>query len=211
MTIKLLIADDHDIVRAGIRNLLADEDIKIVGEATDGETAVKKTLRSRPHVVLMDVLMPGMDGLDAMELIRGKKLKVIVISGHDNPTYIARAVALGAHNFLPKTATGKEFIAAIHAAVDDQPPADDSLFAAIREILVTRDEPCDNDVSLTKRQHQVLQHLAFGLSNREVAFSLDISVEAIKEHVKNILRKLDAQDRTEAAVWAVKRGLVDVA
>lgn len=213
MPIKLVIADDHDLVRSGLKSLVTSKDIKVVGEATTGEEAVRRVIRARPNVLLMDVMMPEIDGLDALEKIREKspKTKTVMMSAYENPTYIARAIALGAQGFVSKEASSNEIIAAIKAAHNGEPPPEDSMMAMIRENLITRYDPSEDEVPLTKREYQVLRHLAFGLSNREIGYSLEISIETVKEHVQNILRKLDAQDRTEAAVWAVKRGLVEVA
>jgi DNA-binding NarL/FixJ family response regulator len=161
-------------------------------------------------VLLIDVLMPEMDGLDAFERIRkgSPATKAVMMSAHDNITYVARAAALGAADFLRKDVPAKAFAAAIRRAVRGEPPADDTQFSQIKARLQKRPDPKADDVPLTRREYQVLIHLAYGLSNREIGFSMNISIETVKEHVQNILRKFDMPDRTAAAVWAVKRGLV---
>lgn len=208
MSIKVLVADDQEVVREGLASVFADEDIKIVAVATTGKEAISKTLKHKPDVLLMDVMMPDTDGLDALEKIREKspQTRAVMMSAHENPTYVARSVALGAAGFILKDAPAEEFVAAIRRAVAGE-PCTDVRMNEIKELLATRKDPTADDVPLTKREYQVLRHLAFGLSNREIGFSLNISIETVKEHVQNILRKLDAADRTEAAVWAVKRGL----
>jgi DNA-binding NarL/FixJ family response regulator len=210
MAIKLIVVDDQEVVRKGLASLLAGEDIEIVAEAATGKEAISKTKKHKPDVLLMDVAMQEMDGLDAFERIRkgSPTTKVVMMSLHDNPSYVARAAALGASDFLLKDVPGKAFAAAIRRAVRGESPAEDSLFSKVRASLQQRPDPQADEVPLTRREYQVLRHLAYGLSNREIGFSLKISVETVKEHVQNILRKFDMPDRTAAAVWAVKRRLV---
>jgi DNA-binding NarL/FixJ family response regulator len=207
--IKLIVADDQEIIRRGIESMLSDEDIEIVAEAGNGLEAIEKSLKHRPNVLLMDVMMPELDGLDALERLREEspQTRVVMMSAHDNPTYIARSVALGADGFVQKDVPGEEFVAAIQRAARGEAPPVEGRLNKIKELLGKRKDPVADDVPLTKREYQVLRHLAYGLSNREIGRSLSISIETVKEHVQNILRKLDAADRTEAAVWAVRRGL----
>ena len=209
MSITVLVAEDQLVIREGLAELFEDEDIKIVEEAVTGRDAIKKTRKVKPDVLLMDVLMPDTDGLDALEKIRdtSPQTRVLMMSAHDNPTYVARSVALGADGFILKTAKAEDLVDAVKRAARGEPSTDARL-NKIKELLATRLDPVADEVPLTKREYQVLRHLAFGLSNREIARSLGISIETVKEHVQNILRKLDAADRTEAAVWAVKRNLV---
>ena len=209
MSITVLVAEDQLVIREGLAELFEDEDIKIVEEAVTGRDAIKKTRKVKPDVLLMDVLMPDTDGLDALEKIRdtSPQTRVLMMSAHDNPTYVARSVALGADGFILKTAKAEDLVDAVKRAARGEPSTDARL-NKIKELLATRLDPAADEVPLTKREYQVLRHLAFGLSNREIARSLGISIETVKEHVQNILRKLDAADRTEAAVWAVKRNLV---
>jgi DNA-binding NarL/FixJ family response regulator len=208
VSIEVLIADDQLVIREGLAELFQDEDIKIIGEALTGQEAIAKTLKLKPGILLMDVMMPDTDGLDALEKIREEspQTRVLMMSAHENPTYVARSVALGADGFILKTATAEEMVDAVKRAARGEPSVDARL-NKIKDLLATRLDPTADEVPLTKREYQVLRHLAFGLSNREIGRSLSISIETVKEHVQNILRKLDAADRTEAAVWAVKRDL----
>ena len=209
MAIKLIVADDQEVVRRGLASLLAGEDIEIVAEAATGKDAIAKTKKHKPDVVLMDVLMPDIDGLDALERIRknSPKTKVIMMSAHDNPSYVARAAALGAADFLPKDVPAEAFASAIKRSVRGEAPSADAPLSRMKAKLQVRPDPKADDVPLTRREYQVLLHLGYGLSNREIGFSLQISIETVKEHVQNIMRKLDVPDRTAAAFWAVKRGL----
>jgi DNA-binding NarL/FixJ family response regulator len=211
MTIRAIVADDHEVVRKGLVALFQGSRIEVIAEAATGEEAVAKTLELRPDVVLMDVRMPNHDdGLLALESIRNAlpQTCVVMLSAYDNPTYIGRSAALGAADYLLKNTPGPELIAAITRVATGQEAAEDSLLSRIKRTLVRRKDGGDSEVPLTNRELQVLRHVALGLSNREIGNSLTISIETVKEHVQNILRKLDVNDRTQAAVWAVRRNLV---
>lgn len=210
MTIKLLIVDDHEVVRSGLVSLLADSDIEIVAEAADGNQAVAMCRQHQPDVVLMDIRMPEVDGLSALETIRAEmpETKVVVLSTYENPTYIARAVALGAHDYLLKGLPREELVASIRAVAAGEPTRGSEQLRKIAGTMTTKSLSDDAELVLTQRETQVLRHLALGLSNKEVGRSLSISVETVKEHVQNILRKIRCTDRTQAAVWAVRKGLV---
>ena len=209
MTINVVVADDHEVVRMGLTSLLDDTQINIVGEASDGNEAVEQTLKHEPDLVLMDIRMSQRDGISALEQIRKESpaTRVLMLSTYDNPTYVARSAALGAVDYILKGSPRNELIGAIERAMADEGPAPESLMNRVRNTMARRTERSD-DVPLTNRELQVLRHVALGLSNREIGQSLGISIETVKEHVQNILRKLDVNDRTQAAVWAVRKGLV---
>jgi DNA-binding NarL/FixJ family response regulator len=210
MGISTLIVDDHEVVRTGLASLLADSDIDIVGQAANGKEAVEKTNELHPDVVLLDIRMPVGDGLTALQNIKSQspETNVVMLSTYDNPTYIARAITLGASDYLLKGSGREELISSIQAAASGNPVTRSAEVRRVTGAMRTTSMPVDEEVSLTQRETQVLRHVALGLSNREIAKSLKISVETVKEHIQNILRKIQATDRTQAAVWAVKRGLV---
>ena len=210
MSIKLVIADDHEVVRRGLVSLLAGSEVKIVGEAASGDEAVKLTRKLKPDVVLLDIRMPGKDGLEALERIRADMpaVRVVMLSTFDNPTYVARAVAAGAHDYMLKGCTRAELIHSIAGAAAGQLPMKAGELRRVATTMANRVATPDPDIPLTQRETQVLRHMALGLSNKEIAQSLTISVETVKVHVQNILRKIAVGDRTQAAVWAVRRGLV---
>lgn len=210
MTINLLIADDHEVVRAGVTAMLQGSDVQVVAEAATGNQAIELAMKHHPDVVLLDIRMPDTDGLEALERIldRSPRSKVVIFTGHENPTYVARAVALGAAGYIMKGSTREEVLSAIQRAHTGLPPDNESVMGRVRNTMARRRPTYDEDIPLTNREVQVLRHVALGLSNREIGRSLEISIETVKEHVQNILRKLEAGDRTEAAVWAVRKGLV---
>ncbi len=210
MSIKLLIADDHEVVRYGLRSLMADTDIEIVGEATTGEQAIKMAMESNPDVVLLDIRMPNGDGLNALGRLKLERpeLAVLMLSTYDNPTYVARAVALGAAGYVLKGADREKLLDSIHKAARGESAWTRDELRRVTGALATPRLNADVEVPLTQRESEVLRQLALGLTNKEIAQALHISYETVKEHVQHILRKVGVSDRTQAAVWAVRKGLV---
>jgi len=210
MSIKLLIADDHEVVRLGIKSLLAGTEIEVVGEAGDGEAALAAVRKTHPDVVLLDIRMPDMDGLTALSRLRMEhpNLKIIILSTHDNPTYVARAVALGANGYLLKATGRDELIAAITKAASGEDAWTRDELRRVTGALATPRMSGEVEVPLTQRESEVLRQLAHGLTNKEIGQALGISYETVKEHVQHILRKIGVNDRTQAAVWAVRKNLV---
>ena len=210
MTIKLLIVDDHEVVRCGLKSLVAGTDIEVVAEAASGEEAVRMVKQHKPDVVLMDIRMPGGDGLTALGRIKldYAEMPVLVLSTYDNPTYVARAVALGAAGYVLKGAPRDQLLETIRVAARGDSAWTREELRRVTGALATPRLTSDVEVPLTKRESEVLRQLALGLTNKEIAQALDISYETVKEHVQHILRKVGVSDRTQAAVWAVRKGLV---
>jgi DNA-binding NarL/FixJ family response regulator len=209
MSVSVVIADDHDVVRQGITSLLAGSDVVVVGQASDAKETIEVTLKHDPDVVLMDVRMGSAGGLEALEKLRtaNVRARILMFSTFDNPTYVARSIALGANGYILKDSSRAELVAAIQQVSQGEPAAENGLFRQIQSRMAKHSD-VDDRLPLTSREAQVLRHIALGLSNREIGSSLGISVETVKEHVQNILRKIDATDRTQAAVWAVRNELV---
>jgi DNA-binding NarL/FixJ family response regulator len=210
MAIQILIADDHEVVRAGLRTILKDTDIRIVAEASGGNEALKLITQHELDLVLLDVRMPEGDGLSCLARIKVEEpdLPVVMFSSYDNPTYVARAVALGAAGYLLKGSPQDQLIQAIRSAAEGEQIWTRDELRRVTGALSTPRLPVDVEAPLTKRENEVLKQLAFGLTNKEIAQSLGISYETVKEHVQHILRKIGVSDRTQAAVWAVRKGLV---
>lgn len=208
--IRLLIADDHEVVRSGLKVLLADSDVKIVGEVSTGAAAVKFALEHDIDVALLDIRMPEGDGLTSLGRIKLDKpdLPILILSTFDNPTYVARAVALGASGYLLKGCTRDELLNAIRTAMAGESAWTREELRRVTGALATPRLTADVEVPLTQRESEVLKQLAYGLTNKEIAQTLHISYETVKEHVQHILRKIGVSDRTQAAVWAVRKELV---
>src|SRR6185295_2945112 len=190
MRIKVLIADDHEVVRCGLKSLLAGTDVKIVAEAATGEAAVRLALKHEPDVVLLDIRMPEGDGLNALGRIKLDRpnMPILMLSTYDNPTYVARAVALGASGYVLKGTTREKLLEAIHAAAQGQSAWTRDELRRVTGALATPRLTADVDVPLTQRESEVLRQLAYGLTNKEIALALHISYETVKEHVQHILR-----------------------
>ena len=210
MTIRLLIADDHEVVRAGIKSLVKGSDIEVVAEAASGEEAVAASRTCKPDVIVLDVRMARVDGLTALERIKLEqpKLPILMFSTFGNPDYVSRAVALGASGYVLKNEGAGRLLEAIHEA------ADGKIFWRREESRrqtgnsVKSLKMGESEVQLTRREDEVLRQMTLGLTNKEIAVELHISYETVKEHVQHILRKVGVNDRTQAAVWAVRNGLV---
>jgi DNA-binding NarL/FixJ family response regulator len=209
-TIRLLIADDHEVVRSGLKTIVAGTEIEIVAEVGTGEDAVKFAMEGDPDVVLLDIRMPKGDGLTALGRIKLEKpdMPVLMLSTFDNPTYIARSVALGASGYLLKGCSRDELLAAIRSAATGESAWTRDELRRVTGALATPRLAADVEVPLTQRESEVLRQLAYGLTNKEIAQALHISYETVKEHVQHILRKIGVSDRTQAAVWAVRKQLV---
>jgi DNA-binding NarL/FixJ family response regulator len=210
MMLKILVADDHEVVRAGLKAMLEKSEIRVVAEASDGIAAYKLAKKHQPNLVLLDVRMPEGDGLTCLGRLRLDlpDIPVLMFSGFDNPTYIARALALGASGYLLKSAGHEKIVNAIRAAASGDAIWSKDDLRRVTGALAAPTVVSDNDVQLTKRESEVLKQLALGLTNKEIAQSLGISYETVKEHVQHILQKLSVTDRTQAAVWAVRRNLL---
>lgn len=208
-TPTLLIAYPKELIRAGLRAMLEKTGIKIVAEAETAPSTVTLAKKQKPAVVLLDAAIPGGDAFELITKLT-KNLpasRFILLSALDNPTYMARARAVGAANFLLMGFSQRELVAAIENAAAGKTAAGAGTFAKIAAAMEPRDARAARDNGLTPRESQVLSHIAFGLSNDEIARSLEISVETVKEHVQKVLRKLQVTDRTKAALWAVKNGV----
>jgi DNA-binding NarL/FixJ family response regulator len=212
MSIKVIFADDHEVVRRGIPALLDGTDIEVSATAKSGEELLSKANAEKFDVVLLDVRMGDEDGLLVLSNFRKAypDLPVVMISTYDNPTYIARAIAYGAADYVMKGSSREDLTDALMRAAKSIDPPDTSSLKSVQTTMEKR-KPVqgDPDIPLTDREQQVLRHIALGLSNKEIASSLQISVETVKEHVQNILRKLSVPDRTAAAVWAIREGMTD--
>ncbi len=210
MTIRVLVADDHEVVRSGLRSMFADTEIEVIAEVATGKAALEAVTEDPPHVVLLDVRMPDVDGLNVLGRLKldYPDLPVLLLSTYDNPTYIARAVALGAAGYVLKDSGRDVLLDAVRRASTGETIWTREELRRVTGALATPRLAANVEVPLTQRESEVLRQLALGLTNKEIAQALSISYETVKEHVQHILRKVGVTDRTQAAVWAVRKGLV---
>lgn len=210
MSIRVLIADDHSVVRQGLRMFLAhDPELEVIGEADDGARAVALARELRPDVVLMDLLMPVMDGLTAIAEIRRElpETEVIALTSMLKDASVVGAVRAGAIGYLLKDTQSEDLRKAIHAAAAGQVQlAPQAAARLMREAVAPAPE--SGPVALTDRETEVLRLMARGQANKQIAHTLTIAEKTVKTHVSNILAKLGVQSRTQAALYAVRAGLV---
>jgi DNA-binding NarL/FixJ family response regulator len=210
MSLNVVIADDHAIVREGLKAVFLPTGIKVVGEAADGIEAFKLIKKLRPTLALLDVRMPAGDGITCLARVKLEipATAVLMFSGQGNLTYMARSVALGASGYLLKSASPEQIVHAIQAAASGEMIWSRDELRKVTGALLPAKAGADVSVALTKRESEVLKQIALGLTNKEIGQSLGISYETVKEHVQHVLQKLGVSDRTQAAVWAVRQNLV---
>ena len=211
--IKILVADDHPVVRKGLQSCLARQDrLKIVGEASDGDEALKKTRELSPDVVLMDISMPGMNGLAVTEVFRKEHpdVKVLVLSVHNNRDYIFRIIQAGAHGFISKEAPPDELLRAIESVHSGEPFFSPEIAKAALNQLVSSGGKKDPFAQLTSREREVLVLIAEGQSNKEIASRLGIGVRTIETHRERIMRRLDIHSVAGLTKFAIANGMISI-
>lgn len=204
--IRLLIADDHAVVRTGLTQLLsAVEDVELVGSASNGEEAVSLCAEFEPDVVLMDLEMPALDGIEATRRIKEAQpeVAVVILTSFSDRERILRALDAGAVGYLLKDAEPDELTRAVHAAAQGDAPLDPRAGRALLSAR-TASSPAD---SLSEREREVLAMVAEGLPNKLIARRLEISEKTVKAHLTSVFRRIDVTDRTQAALWAERNGL----
>jgi DNA-binding NarL/FixJ family response regulator len=219
---RLAIVDDHELARESLQNMLADEaDIEVVGEAANGRQALLLCSRLRPDLILMDVRMPEMDGLAATKEVKQRypETSVMMLTMHENPDYLLEALKAGAAGYVLKDAPQEEIIEAVRRVRNGESPMDSELAARLLRRLATEGEmrrgksdpgkAAHAMESLTPREFEVLGLMKLGLTNRQIATDLVISLGTAKNHVEHIIAKLGVSDRTQAVVKALEFGILD--
>ena len=213
MSINLVIADDHSMVREGLKQLLElDNNLKVVAEASDGIEALDKIQRHKPDVLLLDINMPNMNGLETLQVIHQEKIKVkvLILTIHNEVEYLMKAVEIGCDGYVLKDSDSNLLKKAIYTVYEGEKFVQPSLTPSLNSEMSLKSIADDKLNELTKREIEVLKLIADGLFNKEIAAKLDISERTVKTHVSNIFKKIDVSDRTQAAVFAIKNNLVDL-
>ena len=211
--IRVLIADDHKMVREGLRRILEfDGEIQVIDEADNGEECIKKIRSSKPDIVLLDINMPVMNVIEALQEIRKKKLKtkVIILTVHNEIEYLLRAVDIGIDGYVLKDSDAHELIRAVTSVYEGDKFIQPSLIPLLNSKLIARDLDAERLEQLSKREIEVLKLVAVGMFNKEIGVELGISERTVKNHLSSIFKKIDSSDRTQAAVFAIRNGLVDI-
>lgn len=212
--IKVMITDDHSMIREGLKQLLElEEDFKVVAEACDGVECLEKLEEVTPDVLLLDINMPNMNGLEVLQQMKEKKMKkvkVLVLTVHSEVEYLLRAVDIGVNGYLLKDSESAELKKAIVSVMQGENYIQPSLIPVLNSKMIDRDKDGLKIDSLTRRELEVLKLLSIGMYNKEVAENLDISERTVKNHVSNIFKKLEVTDRTQAAVFAIRNNLIAI-
>lgn len=212
MPIKVLLVDDHEMVRIGLAAVLSTEDdIEVIGEASSGAEGIRLAMEYKPDVVLMDLVMEEMDGIETTRklLQQHPDCKVIVLTSFIDDEKIYPVIEAGAFSYLLKTSRASEITAAIRAAMNGQPILESQVATKIMNRFRQPQQAAPAHQDLTEREMEVLKLIAAGKSNQDVADELFIGIKTVKFHVTNILAKLGVEDRTQAAIYAYKHGLVE--
>ena len=214
--IRVLLVDDHTILREGIKMLLeAQPDVEVVGEAEDGEEAVAKARALKPDVVLMDVAMPKLNGLEATRQIKKEdpNAQVLILSMHETEEYILPILEAGASGYVVKQTAAQELVSAIRAVYNGNSFLYPTVARKVIESFLKRNQPSKPDPTrdvLTERELEILKMVAEGLSNQQIAEKLFLSIKTVQAHRANIMEKLDIHDRVELVKYAIRNGLVNL-
>lgn len=214
-TIRVLLADDHRILREGIRALIEDQgDIEVVGEAEDGQATVKLVAQLQPDVVVMDIAMPLLNGLEATRQIKRdhSHVKVLILTMHENEEYIRQVLAAGALGYVLKDAAARDLLGAIRTVNQGEAVLSPAITRLVIEDYLRWGDirPEDTTSGLTAREREVLQLIAEGYTNKEMAEILSLSVKTIQSHRSNLMNKLDLHDRGELIKYAIQKKIIDI-
>lgn len=214
--INVIIADDHELIREGIRQILElEEDISVIGQAGDGEEAVELSLKLKPDIILLDINMPRLNGIETLRKFKdlGIKTKIIILTIHEEREYILETLKLGADGYMLKDSDASSFIKGIREVFQGKKyiqPSVEDLVTVSMDYDDLENENLSKIHTLTKREYEVLMLIAEGMNNKNIADKLYISEKTVKNHVSNIFKKLDLNDRVQAAIFAYKNNMKSI-
>ncbi len=211
--IRIMIADDHSMIREGLKQLLELEgEIKVVGEASDGDECLQMLRAYRPQVLLLDINMPKKNGLAVLQELHNlkRKPKILILTVHNEIDYLLKAVELGVDGYVLKDSDSSELKRAIETVVAGETYIQPELIPALNNKKIEKNSDKEKIESLTRRELQVLKQVATGSYNKEIAENLGISERTVKNHVSNIFKKLEVTDRTQAAVFTIRNNLITI-
>ena len=213
MSIKVMLADDHVLCREGIKKLLEyDGKYEVVCQASDGEECLNRLEIVLPQILLLDINMPKMNGIEVLKEIRKRKypVKVLVLTTHKEVEYLLNVFDIGVEGYITKDSDFNELEKAIECLINNKKYIQPNLIPLLNNQLVLRDKDKEKVESLTKREIEILIQIANGLINKEIANNLKISERTVKNHISNIFKKISVNDRTQAAVYAIKNDMVKI-
>lgn len=211
MSTKVMLVDDHALIREGIKQLLEfDGSIDVIEQASDGAECLEKLQHVQPDILLLDINMPNVNGIEVLEEIKKKNIpvKVLMLTVHSEAEYLVQAVDIGANGYILKDSGSEELKKAIQSVMDGDSYIQPSLIPSLNSRLVNRDIDKEKIAALTKREMEILTQIAGGMFNKEIAMNLNISERTVKNHISNIFKKIDVSDRTQAAVFAIRNIIV---
>lgn len=213
MAVNILLADDHRMVREGLKQLLeTDSEINVVAEAGDGYECLNLTNKTKPDIVLLDINMPNMDGIQVLNIMKQQIMlcNVIVLTIHNEIEYLVKALEIGCDGFILKDSDFDTLKKAIFSVYSGETYIEPSLMPLLNSSLAERDVLKEKVSDLTRREMEVLKMIASGAFNKEIALTLNISERTVKNHVSNIFKKIGVSDRTQAAVFAIKNNIISI-
>lgn len=211
--INVMIVDDHKMVREGLKQLIEfDGDIRVIEEASDGNECLNKIHSAKPDIILLDINMPELDGIKTLEILKKRKNhpKVLILTVHNEVEYLIRAVDIGVDGYILKDSDSQELIRAIHSIYNGEKFIQPSMIPLLNSKLIARDIDREKLDSLSPRELEVLKLVALGHFNKDIGSILCISERTVKNHLSNIFKKIDCADRTQAAVFCIRNGIVSV-
>lgn len=213
MAVNILLADDHRMVREGIRCLLENvPEFNVVGEAGDGYECINMVNKTKPNIVLLDIDMPNMNGIDALRIIKEQKMlcKVIMLTRHNEIDYLMKALEIGCDGYILKESSFDTLKKAIFKVYSGDKYIEPNMMPLLNANLEEKSNVKKRMSELTKREIDVLKMIASGAFNKEIASTLNISERTVKNHISNIFKKIEVSDRTQAAVFAIKNGIITI-